>query len=287
MNITNLRLQVDEIDAIVSSYPDEEVLTLSEGETSDLAWARLLLQQTLSDTRDTTEAEKASDNNHWPSHLSGSLKCLEGKASVRLRYVFPPSYPEVSAHLSVECDPAIHREMSACLKEVSESEPMGEGGQLLLAFSALREALREGCGCHTLPADQTEGSTAKSTGPETRQRIVRALIWFHHIAANSKRRFIVERARELGIRGASKPGWPGVVVCQGGEEAVEEFIIAIKSLGWQAIQVRCLEPLTDSDKRGFQDEFHEVESEGGMSALATICQDAGCIDLFTTYCLKL
>lgn len=35
------------------------------------------------------------------------------------------------------------------------------------------------------------------------------MVWFHHIKALEKRKFIVSRARDLGVRGYSKPGFPG------------------------------------------------------------------------------
>ena len=281
MNRINLQLQIDEIDAIIASFPDADVLILSEGEASDMAWARLLLTDINSKGEDTDEQQ-------WPSHLSGSLKCMEGKVAARLRFVLPPGYPHIApAHLSLECEPSIYSALSALLKLASESIQTGEGGQLLVAFSTLREAVREECESH-MPADPKEGSTADSTDDreQSKGHFVRAIIWFHHIAANSKRRFIVERARELGVSGASKAGWPGVIVCQGESAAIDEYISSIKCLSWQAMQVRCLESVASSDG-GFVEEFREVESEGGMAALANLCQEAGCIEMFKTWCLKL
>ena len=41
------------------------------------------------------------------------------------------------------------------------------------------------------------------------------LLWFHHIKSQTKRRDIVDWARELGLRGFCKPGYPGIIVCEG------------------------------------------------------------------------
>lgn len=41
------------------------------------------------------------------------------------------------------------------------------------------------------------------------QRLMRAAVWFHHIKSTAKRKNILEWARELDVRGASKPGFPG------------------------------------------------------------------------------
>lgn len=43
---------------------------------------------------------------------------------------------------------------------------------------------------------------------------------------------------ELKLWGLSKPGYPGVIVVEGVEEQVDEFVYRIKQLQWKALQVR-------------------------------------------------
>lgn len=38
--------------------------------------------------------------------------------------------------------------------------------------------------------------------------------------------------------GYSKPGFPGVIVCEGAEDDVREYVARIRALQWQAMQVR-------------------------------------------------
>lgn len=65
-----------------------------------------------------------------------------------------------------------------------------------------------------------------------------AVLWFHHILAISKRKAIIQEANELGVSGLSKPGYPGAVFIEGTRSSVDEWIHEIKSLKWQACQVR-------------------------------------------------
>lgn len=43
---------------------------------------------------------------------------------------------------------------------------------------------------------------------------------------------------ELRLWGLSKPGYPGVIVVEGVEDQVDEFVHRIKQLQWKALQVR-------------------------------------------------
>ncbi|ORY90114.1 hypothetical protein BCR35DRAFT_299655 [Leucosporidium creatinivorum] len=54
-----------------------------------------------------------------------------------------------------------------------------------------------------------------------------------------KRKNIVSWASELQLWGISKPGYPGVIVVEGLQGGVDEFVWRIKQLNWKALQVRC------------------------------------------------
>jgi hypothetical protein len=64
------------------------------------------------------------------------------------------------------------------------------------------------------------------------------VVWFHHIKNTNKRKNIVAWARELGIGGYSKPGFPGVLIAEGHSVDVREYLSRIRGLSWQAMQVR-------------------------------------------------
>ncbi|CAD7702784.1 unnamed protein product [Ostreobium quekettii] len=115
------------------------------------------------------------------------------------------------------------------------------------------------------------------------------VIWFHHIKSPTKRSHIVNWARELGLRGFSKPGYPGIVICEGSEEDVVEYVSRLRHLKWKAMQVRAetTTPLATpndgeqpSDIWHFNDrEFLEL-GENGLSELATLCREAGLEEMF-------
>jgi hypothetical protein len=106
--------------------------------------------------------------------------------------------------------------------------------------------------------------------------------------------------------GYSKPGFPGVIICEGAEDDVREYVARIRALQWQAMQVRheeavrCLsckqfvgadanDGLTDAGVvsvcasgvpvRGFEQRFAELP-ETGLSELGQYCKDAGLEHLF-------
>ena len=56
--------------------------------------------------------------------------------------------------------------------------------------------------------------------PEPRP-LARLVLWFHHIKDLTKRKNIVGWANELEIRGFSKPGFPGVIICEGRKADVQ------------------------------------------------------------------
>ena len=87
---------------------------------------------------------------------------------------------------------------------------------------------------------------------------LRVIIWFHHIKNLGKRKSLVAWARELRLLGRSKPGFPGLVVVEGAEGDVREYVARVRALQWQAMQVR-----------GEQEVSAVVDAEPAAAAAAT------------------
>ncbi|KAG2427051.1 hypothetical protein HXX76_012567 [Chlamydomonas incerta] len=168
------------------------------------------------------------------------------------------------AQLAVECSAPrhVHEALSGAVRAVAEREAAAGGGEcLLLALETLREAVAaaevesaaaDDGGCLGEPASAgqpgcmrssssaaavvdgsySSGSEAGSCG------LLCVLVWLHHLKSLTKRKLIVQWARELSLAGAVKPGFPGVVVVEGCEPDVREFLARMRSLSWQALQVR-------------------------------------------------
>ena len=49
---------------------------------------------------------------------------------------------------------------------------------------------------------------------------------------------IVAWAAELSLGGFSKPGFPGIIICEGQAEDVEDYTARLRSLKWSAMAVR-------------------------------------------------
>uniref|UniRef100_A0A0G4FJI8 RWD domain-containing protein n=1 Tax=Chromera velia CCMP2878 TaxID=1169474 RepID=A0A0G4FJI8_9ALVE len=115
----------------------------------------------------------------------------------------------------------------------------------------------------------------------------RRLLYSHHIRAESKKRAILEWAAELGLGGYSKVGYPGVIVVEGDEQCVQEYVSRLQRLRWKHFVVRG-EQITEGREGGDLDSMRALPrrmSQLGpeeMSQLASLCRQAGLEDLFLT-----
>lgn len=117
----------------------------------------------------------------------------------------------------------------------------------------------------------------------------RRAIYFHHIIASNKRRVVKEWALELQLSGFSKIGWPGVVIVEGAEAYVQEYVRRLQHLRWKQITVRGEQTKELGEgSSGSLDELRRLPRgfrefpEDGMSDLAAACRAAGLEELFLT-----
>lgn len=75
-------------------------------------------------------------------------------------------------------------------------------------------------------------SSASLCMPKTTGLNARLLLTFHHILSDKKKAYIRKEARELGLHGVCKVGYPGVLAVEGREENVSTYAHGIKSLRW-------------------------------------------------------
>lgn len=135
--------------------------------------------------------------------------------------------------------------------------------------------------------DNADASGSRKTSSLPREMLGRRLIFFHHIINPTKRECVMKWAIEYGLGGYSKIGWPGVVVVEGRETQVQEYVRALSRLRWQQITVRgeeqivCPEGKSIDDLRKLHRGFEEF-GEHDMSKLAAAMRDAGLEDLFKT-----
>ncbi|KAF8461703.1 hypothetical protein BDZ91DRAFT_850925 [Kalaharituber pfeilii] len=180
-----------------------------------------------------------------------------------LTITLPPGYPSVELpRMFLECGETVARtEREKLRAEVkSELDKFQPGFPLLDTLIPTISSL--------LPCKPSEQGAKQDTTPQVgnsatcQQTISRAVIWSHHIRSPHKRRDIVTWSKELRLDGFSRPGWPGAVIVEGDQRNVHEFIVRLKGLTWQALQVRGEESGTERLLEGGGKGVTEVEAIG-------------------------
>lgn len=137
---------------------------------------------------------------------------------------------------------------------------------------------------------QLTKSNAKYNIDNKQQVLGRRLIYSHHLIASSKRKDIIQIARERRLGGYSKIGWPGIIIIEGEEGDCAGFTDDMRSMRWQYLTVRGEQQVDvpegeDLDSyRAFSLKFEEMGRDD-MSVLAQRCRDVGLESLFRT-CMK-
>jgi hypothetical protein len=174
----------------------------------------------------------------------------------------------------VELNSRLRADVAAAAAAAAADEPL----LVWAAFHANALAEAAGCtaaaplppaGCPVLPA---------AVGPKI------TLMWFHHIKAPRKLEALAAWARELGVGGALKPGFPGALLATGREDAVDEYVRRIKGLRWQAA---CVRAELVGGEHGAGDAGLEVVGEGDMHLLVERAKALGIEAHFREAILKL
>ncbi|KAL3666611.1 hypothetical protein V7S43_008234 [Phytophthora oleae] len=201
----------------------------------------------------------------------------------------PPGYPESDPMLFEMKCPQLSRadmeNLNAELKELAIAAYEAQelvGLQLYQQMSDFLSQVQSRARVEDEQCDVPPQETAECV-------LGRRAIYFHHIIASNKRRVVKEWARELQLGGFSKIGWPGVVIVEGAESNVQEYVRRLQHLRWKQITVRGeqTEGVKDDSTEGIDSlrrlpcSFHEFP-ENGMSDLAAACQAAGLEELFLT-----
>ena len=113
-------------------------------------------------------------------------------------------------------------------------------------------------------------------------------MYSHHIAAEGKRKAIIEWALELRLAGFSKIGWPGVVVVEGPEDGCQEYVSRLQHLNWKHFVVRGEEVLRGRPGQHL-DDLRRIQPVGftefagdEMKKIAAACRGCGLETLFLT-----
>lgn len=85
----------------------------------------------------------------------------------------------------------------------------------------------------SMPESTTSTTAASQSPPSAKSATV--IIYLHHLLATTKRKLAISPTT---ISGITKPGYPGVLIFSGPATDVWAHVNDLKSLNWQAFQVR-------------------------------------------------
>lgn len=241
--VSNLELQLSELDLVRSMYPGKNGVILDDGV------AETAIRSYIDDTRDGDEIPPPL------SYLVNVSDCAKLHVEASMAY---PTVERANIYLKTDFLPRevqadLNRDLSSHLTEVLEQGDLSVG--VALAWIQEREDRFRVAERVNVPAGATAGSEVLS--------FTRLWIYSHHIYSKTKRKDILDLAADHRLTGFSMPGKPGVVCLEGRSRDCGEAWSTIKSWNWKKINVkiqedRSLESRDDCDmERRFQ-EFQEL-----------------------------
>ena len=170
--------------------------------------------------------QHASELKYTTVHDSFTLRVPE-------RYL-EDELPEVLAAIVNRTDAREH------LRHDINTLPVGEEvlDSIVIAFENAVEGLKLLAAREARQRAEKDGSSVpKNSGdcPSTAQATV--VVWLHHLLNTNKRKQALSPPSSE-VSGVTKPGYPGVLIYSGPSDAVHEHVNELKSLNWQAFQVR-------------------------------------------------
>ncbi|XP_054650509.1 RWD domain-containing protein 2B [Dunckerocampus dactyliophorus] len=274
--------QLAEIELLTSMFPTHEELEMVD----HLAMAEL---------RDYVDGSSSSPPSSRPQFVIKQKLQDDSTEGVDfiLSCTFPSEYPSVipevtirSSGLSRAQQTQLHCGLNAYLTEACLGEVC-----VLSAVDWLRDNLQDFVNKRS-PSAPLERDAASLQRQEAFSRL---WIYSHHIYNSTKRKNILEWAKELGLTGFSMPGKPGIVCVEGPQSACEEFWSRVKVLTWKRIMIRHREDISllgdsaDSLRKfsGFEEAVFDPHGTRGnhmdLGLLYQFLQEKGCCDVFQMY----
>ncbi|KDO27923.1 hypothetical protein SPRG_07197 [Saprolegnia parasitica CBS 223.65] len=204
--------------------------------------------------------------------------CLIENAAPELELQYPATYPSSAMAFELRCPTLSRREKHSIVDRLASiaNDQVGEVVALQL-YQAAAEILQE---IQDEAHLEAPALALQPLVPIAQPCLGRRAIYFHHIIASSKRRVVIDWAKELHLGGFSKIGWPGVIIVEGDEPCVAEYVRRLQHLRWKQMVVRGEQVETSSEAlRRLPSPLTELDD---MSILAAACADAGVTDLFLT-----
>ena len=207
---------------------------------------------------------------------------------VALHCTLPPGYPgsrPAQVYVSAEhWQRSVQDEVSGRLRKFAEARVGDE-----VVMDLVQELQQVMAAQHIPDSSADEDVPSLKSDKKNQPTVRRCWIWAHHINDADRRKSIVREAREMGLGGYLKPGYPGIVVIEG--EACESFVNWIKGSKSRAggfgrnwgHHVRG-ELAIPSSERQLPLEFNEIDES--MKELGMLCTEHGLDKEFREYVLQ-
>lgn len=236
--VDNIQRQLDEAEAIESMYNNRFEMDSKE--------ARALLESWV-------EAETGGKTQDSPTEAASEPPCvveytvwLSNSRSVGCRFRYPVGYPEASPpDVTITVAPGAHSHyprssivaLSTALQDIVRQTFQEAECALQVVISAEEAFEKVQAEAESLAAVPTTVVADERKEPDS-TRVGRRLIWSHHIKSTTKKKQIVAWASELKLSGYCKPGYPGIILVEGLEDNVSEYLQRLRRLTWKALVVK-------------------------------------------------
>ena len=164
----------------------------------------------------------------------------------------PDGYPQqgkpllISACDARKCD--LRKEVGVFIRDLGDEE----GEVLDVIFPRFIDILQSKSSVEERLPQETDST-------ETPNNVI---IWLHHLLATSKRKLAIQPSVSSDlVSGVTKPGYPGVMLFTGPGFAVDQHVAELKSLNWQAFQVKYeADEVWELGSKGDAQGINEVET---------------------------
>lgn len=234
-----LRLQLAELEMLVSMYPNEAEFRVDD-------------PNSISEIQDFVEkkSKEPETEPYLPARLDFTINLQVEKAKLELSCSLPHDYPTVDPEVYVrssELDREQQHNLNGDMATFLSSLPEGELRVLVLIQWVADNALSYVDASRRKP-EEGRGSSSGSDPDDDDTSHSRAWIYSHHIFNKGKRRAILELANELQLTGFCLPGKPGVMCAEGPIRDCEKFWQRIRHMSWKKIMLKKMESVEDNEQ---------------------------------------
>ncbi|RHY12859.1 hypothetical protein DYB30_008402 [Aphanomyces astaci] len=261
MAVVHIQQQVDELECLASMFPSDDEMHVDP-------YVKVLFE---SAAMSATEASATFD-------LPLIHTCPVDNHIAELKLSFPKDYPTEPLDVELVC-PTLPRAIRTSIADALEEIATSCAGDVSTLQIYQEAVARIDQASHSFGDAALDLPTICRPPPRpaiNTSEIGRRAIYFHHIIAPGKRQVVKDWAKELHLGGFSKIGWPGVIVVEGVEAFVSEYVKRLQHLRWKQMVVRGEQVDTE---RKLPSGLVELTD---MSDLATRCAAAGLTALFLT-----